>query len=943
MPHATMKLIPGIDTYKTPALNEAAFSESQLIRFVPDRSGMGLVQKMGGWVDWATQGPISGTIMDIHPWQNLVGDAALAVGAEESISVIDEANRNNNVITPQKTTSNSPKSTYTVAITNATPSVVTATGSSYPPGTPIVFSTTGTLPSPLAVNTVYYVASTSPTPTANDFGVSTTVGGTGIATTTAGSGVHTVTVPLASTTSGSSIVTIYDTGLGSSFCSASFTSASPTVVTSTLAITSNTAVVFRGGSLPTGVTAGTTYYAVSLTPTTFNLSTTSGGAANVNTSTTGTGEIILSASFTNGSPTVVTTAVAPTLDTGVVFYGTSLPTGVSQGTTYYVQPLTATTFNISTTTYASGTLTLVSTTSTGTGAIYTPNQLRAGFSSWIKTPISISNLIVSGVYSIQTVIANSYFNIYDIDVGTVATSTTTVSTLPEFDPDTNFSTIVVTQANHPYQDGFTATFLTSTTSAGVTIYGNYFTTYISSTQYQITASSAATNNIAFNMNLGSAQFDYYYNIPSAFSALGYGSGFYGGGGYGAGIAISYPSAPTITTTNWTINNFGEILTANVQNGEIYYWSPTSNTTTMFLLETAPIANTGHFIAMPSRQVVAYGSTVTGIQDSLLIRWSEAGDATVWQASANNQAGSFRIAEGSAIVGGIQASQQALIWTDLALWAMQYIGYPNVFGFNKLADGVGLIAQKAVGILGRATYWMSPGGFNVLSEGGPQDMACPVWDQIFQNLNTSLDPNGFPYSNLIQCATNSIFDEVMWFYPSTNSTYNDSYVKYNTLTQAWDYGTLDRVAWCDQSVLGPPLGADSDGYIWQHEIGYDAGFSPMVSSFETGYMQLNDADNLIFIDQIWPDFKWQTTEQQSTNSATSATMYLTFYGADYPGDTPTQYGPYTMTQQTQYLSVRIRNRLLRISCSTANANGVALNGTFFRIGALRYRAQLDGKF
>jgi hypothetical protein len=865
-----MKLIPGIDTYKTPALNEAAFSESQLIRFVPDRSGMGLVQKMGGWVDWATQGPVSSTIMDIHPWQNLVGDAALAVGAEESITVIDEVSRNENVLTPQKTTSNSPKSTYTVTITNATPAVVTATGSSYPPGTPIVFSTTGTLPSPLAVNTVYYVASTSPTPTADTFGVSATVGGTGIATTTAGSGVHTVTVPLASTTSGSSIVTIYDTGLGVQ--SVSFTSSTVTTV-----------------------------------------------------------------------PTVVTTAVAPTLDTGVVFYGTSLPTGVTQGTTYYAQPLTATTFNISTTTSASGTLTLVNTTSTGTGTVYTPNQLRDGFSSWIKTPISISNLIVSGIYSIQTYTASLYFNVYTIDVGIAATSTTSISTLPEFDPDSGFSTIVVTQANHPYQDGFTATFLTSTTSAGVTIYGNYFTTYISSTQYQITASSAATSSTAFFMNLGSAQFDYYYNIPSSFAALGYGSGGYGEGGYGAGIKISYPSAPTITTTNWTINNFGEILTANVQNGEIYYWSPTSNTTTMFLLETAPTANTGHFIAMPSRQVVAYGSTVTGIQDPLLIRWSDAGDATVWQASANNQAGSFRLAEGSAIVGGIQASQQALIWTDLALWAMQYIGYPNVFGFNKLADGVGLIAQKAVGILGRATYWMSPGGFNVLAEGGPQDMACPVWDQVFQNLNTSLDPNGDPYSNLIQCGTNSIFDEVMWFYPSTNSTYNDSYVKYNTLTQAWDYGTLDRVAWCDQSVLGPPLGADSDGYIWQHEIGYNAGNSPMVSSFETGYMQLNDADNLIFIDQIWPDFKWQTTEQQSTGSATSATMYLTFYGADYPGDTPVQYGPYEMNSTTQYLSVRIRNRLLRISCSTANANGVALNNTFFRIGALRYRAQLDGKF
>jgi hypothetical protein len=381
----------------------------------------------------------------------------------------------------------------------------------------------------------------------------------------------------------------------------------------------------------------------------------------------------------------------------------------------------------------------------------------------------------------------------------------------------------------------------------------------------------------------------------------------------------------------------------VQNGEIYYWSPGQNTLTMYLLETAPMTNTGHFVAMPSRQIVAYGSTATGIQDPLLIRWSDAGDATVWQASANNQAGSFRIAEGSMIVGGIQASQQALIWTDLAIWSMQYVGYPNVFGFTKLADGVGLIAKKAIGILGRATYWMSPGGFNVLADGGPQDMACPVWDQIFQNLNLGYDANGNPYTNLIRCATNSIFDEVTWYYPSIKATYNDSYIKYNTTTQAWDYGLLSRAAWCDQSVLGPPIGADNNGNIWQHEIGYDAGNNPMVSSFETGYMQLNDADNLIFIDQIWPDFKWQTTAQQSTGSTTSATVYLTFYGADYPSDTPTQYGPYTMTSATQYLGVRIRNRLLRISCSTANEAGVASSGTFFRIGALRYRAQLDGKF
>jgi len=856
-----MKLIPGIDTYKTPALNEAAFSESQLIRFVPDRSGMGLIQKLGGWVQWTTA--ITPTINELHPWEDLNTIKRLAVGASDSLSYIEYDNNTNTAgnqffITPESTFSDDSPSSQTTTITLANPAVITPATTVPINGTPVTFTTTGALPANITSGVVYYVINAG----ASTFQISTIPGGSAVSTASGTqSGIHTVTVPFASTTSGSSIVTIYDTGFG-----------------------------------------------------------------------------IQSSTFTNALPTVVTVATTPTAGTKVVFSGASLPTGITPGTFYYVVPLTDTTFNLSTT--ATGTAN-VNTTSTGSGTMYAPDQIRSGFSVWVQTPISIANLYITGVYQVTSYTSSSYYNIYTIDVGTVATSTSATAEIPSFDPTDGTSTVIVTSANHPYQDGFTATFLVSTTASGLTIFGNYFTTYISSTQYQITTSSAASSGTVFSMNNGSAHYEYYFNIPSAYAAGGYGinTSGYGGGGYGLGEPLVFPSAPTLTTTDWVINNFGEILTANSQNGPIYYWSPSQNTSTMFLLETAPMTNTGHFIAMPSRQIVAYGSTATGIQDPLLIRWSDAGDATVWQASANNQAGQFRIAEGSMIVGGIQASQQALIWTDLAVWAMQYVGYPNVFGFNKLADGVGLIAKKAVGILGRATYWMSPGGFNVLSDGGPQDMACPVWDQIFQNLNLGYDANNNPYTNLIRCATNSIFDEVTWYYPSANSTYNDSYVKYNTTTQAWDYGTLDRVAWCDQSVLGPPIGADNDGYIWQHEIGYDAGFSPMVSSFLTGYMQLNDADNLIFIDQVWPDFKWQTT----SGSTPTATMYLTFYGADYPGDTPIQYGPYTMNQQTQYLSVRIRNRLLRISCSTANESGVAQNGTFFRIGALRYRAQLDGKF
>jgi len=982
MPHATMQLIPGIDTNKTPALNEAAFSQSQLIRFIPDRNGKGLIQKLGGWVNWAN-GVVIPNITELRAWEDLNGNQRLAVGADNSLSYISNATRTQTVITPQVTTSDAPaapgfgvtisgspstavfsltfpsitSATYasgigtitfsaphgltngdTIVLTGFTPSAwnstfqvtvaavnvvtinittttATVTGSaasSLVVGTPVVFSTTNSLPSGLNAGQVYYVAA-SPAPTTTTFSVVTSpqATGTAIVINSAGSGTQTAVVPIATTTSGSSVVTIYDTGLG----------------------------------FQSGVT------------------------------------------FSNNSTaTVVTSGYTPVANTAVTFYpspSASLPTGISSATTYYVKPLTATTFNLATSPTSS---TFVGTTSTGGGNMFAPNQIRTGFNSWVQTPISIANLLISGVYNVTNYTTSNTYSIYTIDTGVVANATTANSTVPTFTPDysggVGFSDVTVTEINHPYYTGATATFLVPTTGSGLTIYGNYPVTYISSTQYRITASTAATSSNVFAMDYSSVRFEYFFNIGSASAALGYGNDGYGNGGYGAGVPAAYPNTTTVTTSDWSINNFGEILVANPQGGAIYYWSPTNNTTTAFLLSTAPAANQGIFIAMPARQLVAYGSTVTGIQDPLLVRWSDAGDATTWIAAANNQAGSYRIPEGSLIVGAIQGPQQALIWTDLSVWAMQYVGLPNVYGFNKLADGAGLIAKKACGLMNGITYWMSQNKFMSLGGSSPEPILCPVWDKVFQNINPT-------YYETIRCAPNSVFGEVSWYYTSNTNypvtgitvgatytissigttdfttigaasntvgtiftatatgtgtgtvtvTENDSYVKYNVGTQQWDYGTLNRSAWTDQSVLGTPIGSGTNGVIYQHEIGYNNDTLPMISSFETGYIQLNEADNLVFVDQIWPDFKWQT----ASGSSVPATLYITFYGTNYPGDTPVAYGPYTMTQGTEYISVRIRSRLLAISVSTSPNNSTADLNSFFRIGAVRYRYQLDGKF
>lgn len=869
MPHAAMKLIPGIDTTKTPALNEASFSTSQLVRFVPDKGGMGIIQKMGGWVSWYGTGggqPPIPNITELHAWEDLNNNTRLAVGANSSLSYIDETTRNRTVITPQVAANNldiNPSATATITI--ASPAVIT-TAVAPPEGTPVVFTTTGALPTGLTAGTIYYVAA-SPAPTLTTFSVAATPSGVAINTSGTQSGIHTVIIPTVSTTSGSTTVTIVDTTLGAQS----------------------------------------------------------------------------SVSFSNGSPTIVTATSTPVQNSTVVFYGGSLPTGVTQGTVYYVQPINSTAFNITT---LPNTLpaSYVNTSSTGTGDMYAPNQIKKDFSVYIETPISISNLILSGVYQVSSAQSNNYYNIYTIEAATKASSTSYQATIPLFTPATNLSTVTVTQANHNLQTGAFQTFLISTTSSGVTIYGSYQITYISSTQYSIFASSAASGSTPFYMNYGATVNDprialqYYYNIPAGAIPSGFGTGGFGVGGFGTGLLQSYSGAPTITTNDWTINNFGQILIASPENGPIYYWDPSVYSQTAFLLNTAPMANLGFFIAMPERQIVTYGTTTTGIQDPLLIRYCQPNDATVWQGSPNNLAGSYRIPEGSRIVGAWQAPQQAFIWTDVSMWAMQWVGAPDSYQFTKVSDGVGLIAKKAVGSLNNNIYWMSSQNFYVYTSNGPTSLTCPVWDNVFQNLNTNYLPS-------IRCATNTVFNEIIWYYPSVNSLsgVNDSYVKYNTATQSWDYGLLDRTAWIDQSVIGTPVGSGSNGVIYQHEIGYNNDTSPMVSSFTTGYMQLNDADSMVFIDQIWPNFKYVTSGGGTGGSTTPATLYVTFYGVNYPSDTPTVYGPYTVTSTTEYISTRIRNRLLAIGISTSPDGSTSQLNEFFRIGQLRYRYQTDGKF
>jgi hypothetical protein len=563
-------------------------------------------------------------------------------------------------------------------------------------------------------------------------------------------------------------------------------------------------------------------------------------------------------------------------------------------------------------------------------------------SVFVLTHISVGGIIIFGFYRTYQASANTY-EIYLLDtLGNPLIPLSAVSNggaVAEFDTTSGSSVVEVTLADHGYSVGDTYPILISTSVGGVTLLGNYSVRQvISSSQFTINAQQEATSTANVFINSGDAAYNYYYSFGPLVTGTGFGAGGYGTGGFGSGTTIIPGGGIGLDALDWTLDNWGEILIAcpnglnfgaavsSPLGGPIYQWSPQVNSPTLDVIPEAPVANAGIFIAMPQRQIIAWGSTFNGVQDPLLIRWCDIENYEQWIALPTNQAGSYRIPKGSKIVGCIQGPQQGLIWTDLALWAMQYVGPPYVYSFNEIGTGCGLISPKAAASLNGIIYWMSQSQFFMYSNGGVQGIQCPIWDVIFQDLDTTnLDK--------IRIAVNSRFNEISWFYPTlSNGGEINAYVKYNVGLNQWDFGTLSRTAWINQSVLGPPIGATPEGLIYQHETSQNADGFPMTSYFQTGYFTLSDGDVLTYIDQFWPDAKWGLY-----GGIPDANLLLTFYVLNYPGDTPKVYGPYEVVKTTQYIVPRFRGRLVSIRIESNDID------SFWRMGAMRYRFAPDGKF
>lgn len=548
-----------------------------------------------------------------------------------------------------------------------------------------------------------------------------------------------------------------------------------------------------------------------------------------------------------------------------------------------------------------------------------------------NTPIVIGSTVISGLFPIVTTLGGTG---YTIQLANAAgTTSNNTGTLPKFQAATSSNLVSVLMTAHSIATFGSIAFQATTSLAGMTIYGYYPITYVDANNFKITAAAVATSAASTFMNNGSASLQYFINIGPSATGAGYGTGGYGAGGYGTGVAGSDQTGSPITATDWTSDNWGQIALANAMGGPIYQYDPTGGFQTASIVVTAPPFNNGIFVSNTLQILFAWGSTTNAtigqILDPMMIRWSDLSDYTVFTTKTTNQAGSFRLPIGSVIRGGMAMANQNLFWTDLDLWVANYAGFPLVFGFNKIGAGAGLISSHAAQPFRGSVYWMGPSNFYVYSGGSVSVLPCPVWDFVFQNLKSGSDASGRPYTANIRAMPNTPFNEVGWEFPSASSSNgeNDSYVKMNVSEpgRPWDYGTLARSAWIDQTVLGNPIACTPTGIIYQQETTNDADGSPITASLTTGYFYIAEGEEYAFVDDILPDMKWGTYA-----GSQGAQVSISFNVANYPTDTPVVYGPYVMSTSVEHIPVRFRGRLMSITVSSSDV------GSFWRIGKIKYR-------
>jgi hypothetical protein len=516
------------------------------------------------------------------------------------------------------------------------------------------------------------------------------------------------------------------------------------------------------------------------------------------------------------------------------------------------------------------------------------------------------------------------------------------------------TTVTVTDTAHGCTTGDFVTFSGAVAIGGV---GTNVTASVLNREFQVTVVDANTYTIQISVvpNAtaiaaspgGGAAVVAAYQIPIgpavAIPLSGWGAGAWGSGSWG--LTSTSGSALRL----WSQSNFGEDLIFGPRGGNLYYWDASAGVSTRAVALSSLSGANGvptvqNFIAVSdiSRFVFAFACNEIGssVQDPLLIRWSDQESATDWTPAATNQAGSLRLSFGSEIVAAIQTRQEIVVFTDSALYSLQYLGAPEVWGAQLLGDNISIESQNAVAIGSGVVYWMGVDKFYKY-DGRVNTLKCDLRRHVFGDINQD-------QGSQIFAGTSEGFNEVWWFYCSAGSTTINRYVVYNYLEEIWYYGTMERTAWLDSGLLDFPIAATYHNNIVLHENGVDdnvTGTPLAINAYiESAEFDIEDGQNFGFIWRMLPDvtFIGSTTSNPSLNmtlipmkgSGSGFNTPQSLGGSSSAAVTRTATVP--IEQFTNIVYIRVRGRQLIMK---AESTGL---GVTWQLGSPRIDVRPDGR-
>ena len=423
-------------------------------------------------------------------------------------------------------------------------------------------------------------------------------------------------------------------------------------------------------------------------------------------------------------------------------------------------------------------------------------------------------------------------------------------------------------------------------------------------------------------------------LTNSIQGLGYGAGVYNAGtsitGERAWNEAAESSSITFALTQWSLDNWGEDLIANRKGEAIFYWDQDASTSParMTSVTNAPSYNNSIIVSPQDRHLIALGSVPFGGSDldPMTVRWADQEDYTEWTPSATTTAGEFRFTDGTEIRGAVRSRNNINIWTDSALYLMQYVGPPFTFSQRQVGSNCGIISTHAAVDYNGISYWMGENDFFAF-DGQVKVLDCTFRTYLFENFNMAA-------SDKVYAGVNSEFREIVWLWPSNASADTgviDSYVIHSPEGNYWIYGSSFYSTFQDRNVYNNTV-ATGNNYIWNNEpediySGYDVSTGqniPLPSFIESADFDMEDGNQLMFLDRIIPDY-----------DISDGSIQFTIVTKKYPNGPEITKGPYNITASTQKIDLRARGRqaFVRIDSNSQN--------TSWSWGAPRISLQPDG--